>query len=143
MNQGAMVLGRNVQRKKRSNITKDTRLSVSLSAEMVERLEKIARPINTSMSKVAFMLIEEGLKAREDRHARLTTVVHKLQTSTNTAEQKQLADELSNMLFSSDINAQNSVGKSPGSRALAPDAARKRTKNQRRRSDKARRLETH
>jgi metal-responsive CopG/Arc/MetJ family transcriptional regulator len=75
MSQGATSV-RNTQRKKRSNISNDTRLSVSLPTDLVERIEEIAKSINTSMSKVAFMLITEGLKAREDRHARLTTVVH-------------------------------------------------------------------
>jgi type II secretory pathway component PulF len=137
MSQGATSV-RNTQRKKRSNISNDTRLSVSLPTDLVERIEEIAKSINTSMSKVAFMLITEGLKAREDRHARLTTVVHQLQTSTDTAEQKQLAEALSSMLFSRDINAQNSVGEPSGRRAGALDAASKRLKDQRRRSDKAR-----
>ena len=82
------------------------------------------------------MLVREGLKAREQRHARLTSVVERLQATADAVEQKQLADELSGMLFP-EIHAENPVAEATPGRTVASRRASEGPRDQRRRSPKA------
>lgn len=82
------------------------------------------------------MLVREGLKAREQRYARLTSVVERLQASTDAADQKYLADELGAMLFP-EIHAENPLAETTPSRTVAPRGASEGPRDQRRRSPKA------
>ena len=122
--------------RKRHKSEKTTRLSVSLPPDVAAQIEGIAGAIDASASKAVLMLVREGLRSREQRHAHLTSVVNKLQASTNAAEQKQLASELGAMLFP-EIHAKNSVGEATASGTVAPHATGNGARNQRRRSSQA------
>ena len=82
------------------------------------------------------MLVREGLKAREQRYARLTSVVERLQATADAAEQKQLADELGGMLFP-EIHAENPVAEATPGRTVTSSRASEGSRDQRRRSPKA------
>jgi hypothetical protein len=123
------------QRKRRKS-EKTIRLSVSLPTDVAAQIESIAGAIDASASKAVLMLVREGLRSREQRHAHLTSVVNQLQASTNTAEQKQLASELGAILFP-EIHAENPVGEATASGTVTPRATGNGAPNQRRRSPQA------
>jgi len=112
-----------------------TRLSVSLPPDVLAQIENIACAIDASSSRAVLMLVREGLKAREQRHARLTNVVERLQTSTDSAEQAELAGELGAMLFP-EIHAENPVAAPTSGRTVAPGRASQGARDRRRRSQK-------
>ena len=115
---------------------KTTRLSVSLPPDVAAQIESIAVAIDASESKAVLMLVREGLKARGQRHARLASVVERLQASADAAEQKQLATELGALLFP-EIHGENPVTEATPSRTVAPPRAGRGARDQRRRSRQA------
>ena len=75
------------------------RQSISLPSAIARRVKSLAKRDRTSANRVIVDLIETGLEAREREKNAFYELAERLASSSNTAEQKRLKEELARMTF--------------------------------------------
>ena len=75
------------------------RRSISLTAEMAEKLDGIAETRRVSANRVIIDLLADAITAYEQRRAIFLELADRFQKSTDPAETERLRDELANMTF--------------------------------------------
>jgi hypothetical protein len=76
-----------------------TRRSISLPAEMAEKLDSIARARHVSANRAIIDLLADAITAYEQRRTRFLELADRFQKSTDPAESERLRDQLANMTF--------------------------------------------
>lgn len=75
------------------------RQSVSIPTGIAKRVRALAKTRKTSANRVLVDLIEAGLQSKETEKERFFSLVNRLTQSRNSAERKQLKEELARMTF--------------------------------------------
>jgi len=75
------------------------RQSVSIPTGIAKRVRALAKTRKTSANRVLVDLIEAGLQSKETEKERFFWLVNRLAQSRNSAERKQLKEELARMTF--------------------------------------------
>ena len=75
------------------------RRSISLPAEMAEKLDSIAGARHVSANRAIIDLLADAITAYEQRRAIFLELADRFQKSTDPAETERLRDELANMTF--------------------------------------------
>ena len=75
------------------------RRSVSLSAELDNKVQKIARHQNWSANRVLETLIQAGIEAKEAEKTRFFLLAERLRATSNDQEAKQIKEELARITF--------------------------------------------
>jgi predicted transcriptional regulator len=75
------------------------RRSISLPAELAERLDSIAAARHVSANRVIVDLLSDAITAYEQRRTIFLDLADRFQKSTDPAETERLRDELANMTF--------------------------------------------
>jgi hypothetical protein len=75
------------------------RQSVSIPTGIAKRVRALAKTRKTSANRVLVDLIEAGLQSKETEKERFFSLVNRLAQSRNSAERKQLKEELARMTF--------------------------------------------
>jgi len=75
------------------------RQSISLPSRIARRVKNLAKRERTSANRVIVGLIESGLEARERQKQAFFELAERLTSSSNTAEQKRIKEELARMTF--------------------------------------------
>ncbi len=79
--------------------TKGVRRSVTLSADVHRKVERLAREQKRSASRVLENLIETGLDAKEAERKRFFEVLERFRDTTDPAEKQRLGGEVGRMVF--------------------------------------------
>jgi predicted transcriptional regulator len=79
--------------------TRTIRRSISLPAEVDNKIQKLARRQKRSANQVYESLIETGLAAREAEKRRFFELTERLRATGDPAELRRLKDELARMTF--------------------------------------------
>jgi hypothetical protein len=75
------------------------RRSISLPAEMAEKLDSIAAARHVSANRAIIDLLSDAIAAYEQRRTIFLDLADRFQKSTDPAETERLRDELANMTF--------------------------------------------
>ena len=78
---------------------KSVRQSVSIPKHLAKQVKTIAKRQHISANRVLVELIEAGLESKEAEKRRFFELAEKLQTSSDTAEQRRIKEELARMTF--------------------------------------------
>ena len=78
---------------------KSLRQSVSLPPRTARRVKALAKARRASASRVIAELIESGLEVQERERQRFFEIADRLASSTDSAEQKRLKEELARLTF--------------------------------------------
>jgi len=78
---------------------KSLRQSVSLAPRTARRVKALAKARRASASRVIAELIESGLEVQERERQRFFEIADRLASSTDSAEQKRLKEELARLTF--------------------------------------------
>ncbi len=81
--------------------TKGVRRSVTLSADVHHKVERLAREQKRSASRVLENLIESGLAAKEAERLRFFELAERFRDTKDLTEKQRLGEELGRMLFGS------------------------------------------
>jgi predicted transcriptional regulator len=79
--------------------TEAIRRSISLPAEMAEKLDGIAEARRVSANRAIIDLLGDAISAYEQRRAKFFELADRFQKSTDPAETERLRGELANMTF--------------------------------------------
>jgi metal-responsive CopG/Arc/MetJ family transcriptional regulator len=79
--------------------TESIRRSVSLPAEMAEKLESIAAARHVSANRAIVDLLADGIAAYEQRRTVFLELADRFQKATDPSESERLRDELARMTF--------------------------------------------
>lgn len=79
--------------------SKSVRRSISLSTEIDEKVQRIARRQKSSANRVLEGLIEVGLAAKEDEKRRFFETAERFRAASKPTEIEQAKQELSQMIF--------------------------------------------
>ncbi len=79
--------------------TESIRRSISLPAEMAEKLDSIAEARHVSANRAIIDLLTDAITAYEQRRKTFLELADRFQKSTDPAETERLRDELANMTF--------------------------------------------
>ena len=79
--------------------TESIRRSISLPAEMAEKLDSIAEARHVSANRAIIDLLTDAITAYEQRRKTFLELADRFQKSTDSAETERLRDELANMTF--------------------------------------------
>jgi metal-responsive CopG/Arc/MetJ family transcriptional regulator len=79
--------------------TEAIRRSISLPAEMAEKLDSIAAARHVSANRAIVDLLSDAITAYEQRRTIFLDLADRFQKSTDPAETERLRDELANMTF--------------------------------------------
>ena len=79
--------------------TESIRRSISLRAEMAEKLDSIAEARHVSANRAIIDLLTDAITAYEQRRKIFLELADRFQKSTDPAETERLRDELANMTF--------------------------------------------
>ncbi len=79
--------------------TESIRRSISLPAQMAEKLDSIAEARHVSANRAIIDLLTDAITAYEQRRKTFLELADRFQKSTDPAETERLRDELANMTF--------------------------------------------
>lgn len=79
--------------------TRHVRRSVTLPQEVAQRVAAMAKRRRLSDNRVLMELIEEGIKAREERQKTFFSLAEKFRAASNPEDVKSLGDELGRFVF--------------------------------------------
>jgi predicted DNA-binding protein len=79
--------------------SKSLRQSVSLPAQVAQRVKSLAKAQRTSASRVMVDLIESGIEAKEQEKQRFFALANQLTESKDPAQRERLKKELARMTF--------------------------------------------
>ena len=79
--------------------SKSLRQSVSLPAQVAQRVKSLAKAQRTSASRVMVDLIESGIEAKEQEKQRFFALANRLTESKDPAQRERLKKELARMTF--------------------------------------------
>lgn len=79
--------------------TESIRRSISLPAEIAEKIESIAEARHVSANRAIIDLLAEAINAYEQRRKTFLELAERFQRSTDPAETERLRDELARMTF--------------------------------------------
>jgi metal-responsive CopG/Arc/MetJ family transcriptional regulator len=79
--------------------TESIRRSISLPAEMAEKLDSIAEARHVSANRAIIDLLADAITAYEQRRKTFLELAERFQKSTDPAETERLRDELARMTF--------------------------------------------
>ena len=79
--------------------SKQVRRSVSLPADVAQKVETIARKRRLSDNRVLVELIEQGIEARRQKEEAFFALVERFRTANDAKEARKLGDQLGRMVF--------------------------------------------
>jgi len=74
-------------------------MSVSLPSEIARQVRGLARRRRLSANQAIIELVEEGIEARRQKHARLLELTERLRASSDANEVARLGDQLGQMIL--------------------------------------------
>lgn len=79
--------------------SKQIRRSVTLPAQLAERVTRVAKKRRMSENRVLVELVEQGLEAQKEKEKAFFVLAERFRTASDPGEVKQLGDEMGRFIF--------------------------------------------